>query len=68
MCEITLDLDLTCRRPAIVQCADCQIGLCSAHICECDICGHFICQECLRTHDRYHEGLTVQLAEERAAV
>lgn len=44
-----------CPRPAITNCADCQVGLCSSHIVECGVCGRFICRECEADHQAKHE-------------
>jgi hypothetical protein len=55
-CEITTYEHGTtlCQHPAIAECCDCRVGLCSAHIFECDRCDATVCPDCKLDHLRGH--------------
>jgi hypothetical protein len=53
-----------CAHPAITNCADCQAGICSAHIVECEVCHKFICGDCISEHRFNHD---LQLSRGAAA-
>lgn len=44
-----------CPHPALTNCFDCRVGLCSSHIVECEECNLFICRDCAPEHQRQHE-------------
>jgi hypothetical protein len=57
-CEIVVNAygsSTLCPHPAIAECADCGIGLCSAHIVECDVCELLLCKDCIPDHIYKHD-------------